>query len=145
PGQALRHADDAGLARAVVHLATVARDPGDRGDAHDVAAVVHGGHERLVHPQDGEQVHVEDRAPPVGVGVDEKLVAGDAGVVHDDVEATVQRLRVLGDLLPRVVRGDVDLQGGAADAVRDLGQRPAGGRDVHAHDDRTVAGEHLGD
>src|SRR5699024_5317755 len=130
---------------AVVHLAAIARDAGDRGDAHDVAALVDRGDERLVHREDGEEVDIEDGAPTVRVGVNEQLVPGDPGVVHDDVEATVEALGVLDELRARVRGGDVDLERRATDPVGDLGERAAGGGDVDADDGGAVAGEDLGD
>ena len=86
----------------------------------------------LVHPQDGAEVDVEHRGPARLVHVGEQLVAGDAGVVHDDVETAVPRGRVVEDPLPGVGRRDVELEGGATDAVGGAGQRLPRRRDVDA-------------
>src|SRR5690606_10355465 len=100
--------------------------------------------QHVVDPQLRGEVDVDDAAPAVLVGVDEQLVAGDAGVVHDRVDP---RLRAVagGDVLgapPAGVRHrDVQLQGAAADLVGHRAQRLAAGRDVHDDDVRAVTGE----
>ena len=83
--------------------------------------------------------------PAALVHVGERLVAGDAGVVDDDVGAAVTLEEVLGEDLGCVGRRDVEGEGRAADLVRGLGQCLAGGRDVGADHVCAVAGEDLGD
>ena len=70
-------------------------------------------------PLRGDQVDAEHGVPAVLVHVGEPLVAGDAGVVHDDVDAAVGRGEVLGDPLRGVLGGDVE---GEVVAVELLGQ-----------------------
>ena len=105
-GVGVDEADDAGLGRGVVGLPAVAGDAGDRADEDDPAAVAQpvGGQERLVHPQDRQEVDLEHPGPALGVGVGEELVAGDAGVVDDDVEAPVPADGVVDDPAPGVRR-----------------------------------------
>ena len=91
------------------------------------------------------EVDVDHHVPAALVHVGEQLVAGDAGVVDDDVRAAVPFEDELGELVGGVGRGDVQGEGRAADLVRGLRQRLAGGRDVGADDVRAVAGEDLGD
>src|SRR6478752_9490109 len=54
--------DDTGLARAVVGLATVSGDPGDRSDTDDAATVGQAAvtEDRLVHAKDRTEVHLHD-------------------------------------------------------------------------------------
>ena len=140
--------DDAGLGCRVVALAAVAGDAGDRRDEHDVAALAQAvlGEEGLVHPQDRPEVDVEHRGPAVGVGVGEQLVAGDAGVVHDDVEPTVAGAGVAEDAADRRPAAVTS----ACRAVPPISlatsasAAPAA-RHVDAHDGRTVAREGAGD
>ena len=65
--------------------------------------------------------------------------------MDDDVDAAVPLAQVLDQPLPRVVRGDVELERRAADLVRDLGQLVAGRRDVDGDDVRAVPGHDAGD
>ncbi len=58
-------------------------------------------------PLRGDQVDVQDGVPAVLVGVGQLLVAGDAGVVDDDVDPAVLLLDVVGDSLRCVLAGDV--------------------------------------
>ena len=83
----LDHADHARLGRRVVRLAAVAGDPADRGDAHDPAAVAT--EQRRVDPLVALEVDGEHRVPPVLAHAGERAVAGDAGVVDDDVDAAL--------------------------------------------------------
>ena len=140
--------DDPRLGGRVVALAAVAGDAGDRRHEHDVPA------RRAGRPCRGTprssagssaRLTSSDRAPAVGVGVGEQLVAGDAGVVHHDVEPAVAGAGVVEDAATGVRRGDVGLQRGAADLVRDRGERRAGRRDVDADDGGAVAREGAGD
>ena len=75
------------------------------------------------------QVDRHDRVPAGGVHVDQQLVAGDAGVVDDDVDPAVPLPQVLDQPLRRVVGGDVELQRRPADLVGDVrpAPRPAAG------------------
>ena len=66
------------------------------------------------------EVHRDHRAPAVLGHVGQLLVAGDAGVVHDDVDAAELLLDVVGDPLRRVLGGDVE---GEVVAVELLHQR----------------------
>ena len=54
----------------------------------------------------------------VALHVHQPLVAGDAGVVHDDVDAAVRVLDVLRDPLRRVLGGDVERQVVAVELAR---------------------------
>ena len=69
------------------------------------------------------------RVPAVGVHVGQQLVAGDAGVVHDDVEPAVAGAGVVEDPLAGVGAVTSSLQRRAADLVGDRapGASPAAG------------------
>ncbi len=93
-----------------------------------------------------KQVDGQHRVPPRVVHVREQLVAGDPGVVDQDVGvAVVVVAQMFGDPLDGVVGGDVERQRRAADAGGRLGQRLGGGLHVDRHDAGPVAREHLGD
>ena len=86
------------------------------------------------------------RVPRLGVHVDQQLVAGDAGVVDDDVEpAGAARA---GASISRCGASAAVMSSCSAVppiAVGDLGQRLAGRREVDGDHVRAVAGQHLGD
>ena len=94
-----------------------------------------------------EEVDVDNSAQLVWVGVGEGSHAGDAGVVDEDVEATVMTDRLLDQAfdirLSGHVRGDSDrVATGSPDLLHTLAQlRPAARGD---HNTRALAGEELG-
>ena len=74
------------------------------------------------------------------------LVAGDAGVVDDDVDAAVALAHVRRRAAPAASAAVMSsCSAVAADPVRDRGERLARGRDVDADDRGAVAGERRGD
>ena len=81
--------DEAHLGGAVVGLAEVAEDARRRRGRHDppVALLAHVLPRRLGDVEGALQVDVDDRVEQVGRHVVERLVAQDAGVVDDDVDA----------------------------------------------------------
>ena len=90
-GERVDQADHAGLAGGVVGLPPVAGDPGDRGDRDDPPA----GRDQVPFQQHvvdallAGQVDVDHLVPPVGVHPAQRLVPGDAGVVHHHVDPAV--------------------------------------------------------
>jgi hypothetical protein len=75
----------------------------------------------------------------------DRLVAGDAGVVHQDVQVPVPAADVAGQPGRRVRCGEVELVRRTADVVGDRGERVAGGGHVERHDVRAVAGQYPRD
>src|SRR3712207_2191762 len=115
-GQRLGQAQQPGLGRGVVRLADAAHLADDRGDHHDPpgAALQHVPERGLGQVEGARQVDVDDPAPVVVGHLQHGAVGGDAGVVDQDVEATVL-LDDLGDGAPAVVGvGDVALVHGEA-------------------------------
>src|SRR5699024_5074578 len=84
----------------------------------------------------------DHRVPPGGVHVRQHLVAGDAGIVDEDVDGGADGL---GDLLRRIVAGGVELEGLPADLIHHRGQSLTGLGHVDADDLGAVAGEVAGD
>src|SRR5207248_2447721 len=137
--------DHAGLRGGVVGLAAVAGDAGHRGDADDPAT---GGEEigqGGVDPVLAGQVDVQHAVPAVFGHPPERLVAGDAGVVHDDVDPAVPFLYICGEFRGCVGSGEVELERAAVYVVRDRGQRVPGGGHVEADDVGAVPGQEAGD
>ena len=66
--------------------------------------------QHVVDPLLAGEVDVEDRVPLLGVHPAERLVPGDAGVVHHDVDAAVPVGEVVGEPGGRVGGGEVELQ-----------------------------------
>ena len=125
----------------------VAGDARDRGDADDPAVVVD---QALLEQLGGDplgrgQVDRDDRVPAVLGHVGELLVAGDAGVVHDDVDAAELVLDVLGDPLRRVLGGDVECELVAVELAHHGLQLAGGLGHVDAEDGGAVAVQHPGD
>ena len=84
-------------------------------------------------------LHCSARHPP------ERLVAGHAGVVDDDVDAAVGLPQVLGDRRRGIGVGDVDGDVEPPSSADQLDQLLRHRRHVEPDDVRAVAGEHLGD
>ena len=93
----------------------------------------------------GDQVDVQHHVPLVLGHPPERAVARDAGVVDDDVDAAVALAQVGGELVRRVLVGDVEQQRGAAELVDQLGEVVALRGDVDADDVGAVARQHAGD
>src|SRR5919204_2369668 len=81
----------------------------------------------------------------IGGHVDERAVPRDPGVVDEDVGATVALEQIAGEARWRVLGRDIDLVGGAADSVRDLGQGRTLRGDVEDHDVCTIASQRFRD
>ena len=134
------------LAR-VVGLAAVARDAGDR-DTQTMrppSAQAARREDRLVHPEDRAEVDVHDDAQR-----DSSMLTSSLSRVMPALCTMMSSDRaasrgVLDDAPARVGGRHVELQGGAAELVRDARQGLARRRDVDADDGRPVASEHLGD
>src|SRR5699024_10402800 len=144
-GGAVDKADHAGLGGGVVGLAAVARDAGHRGHA-DHAAVL--GERALLRELGGDalgggDIDGDDRVPAARVHPGERLVAGDAGVVHEHVHhALVAVLDVRGQDVGGVGGGHVERERGAPDGVGGLRERLPGGGDVAADHVRAVTGQY---
>ena len=141
------HADHAGLGGGVVGLAAVAGDAAGRRQAHH--ACVEREHACLgqsrSQAQRGHDVHRDHRVPAVGRHVGQQLVAGDPGVVHDDVQAAEPGAHEVDEALWRLGVGQVELQCGAADLDGDLGQPLSGGGHVDQQQTCAVARQGPGD
>ncbi len=110
-GQGLREAVHAGLGGRVVGLAHLALAAVDRRDVDDAAeaAGAHGVDDEAAHVEDRVEIDVDHFAPLLGRHLVKHCVAGDAGVVDDDVDRT-EGLGDLSDALGAlVVVADVPL------------------------------------
>ena len=154
-GEHVRETDEAHLGGAVVGLAEVAEESGRRGGDHDapVRLLTHVHPRRLRHVERAAQMDVEHRVDEVGSHVVEALVAQDARVVHDDVDAPEGVERGLHDRRAALgggdrVRVEHGLAAGGLDLVDDLlaGSGVTAGTvdraaDVVDDHERTPAGE----
>ena len=88
-GQRAGEALYTGLRRGVVRLAAVAVRR-DAGEVEDLPVLLR--HERLLgrlaHQEGALEVHVDHRVPVVLTELEQQVVPGDAGVVHQDVQST---------------------------------------------------------
>ncbi|GMA86804.1 hypothetical protein GCM10025868_20540 [Angustibacter aerolatus] len=91
------------------------------------------------------EVDGEHGGPGVRVAVDQQPVAGDARVVHDDVERAVAGQGEVGDASSGVGCGHVDLERGAADRVGGAGERLSGRGHVHGEHPGALTREDVGD
>ena len=157
-----REARDAGLRRAVVGLTGVAVDPRGRRRVDDPSVVGLAALRTLAPVRRGEardaegalEVDLDNRIPLFFGHVHEHPVAQDAGVVHDDVEATEVVDRLLDDVAGALPGRDVVTVGDGLAAHRfDLGDHivrgtvgvtgtVTGPADVVHHDLGTLAGHH---
>ena len=71
------------------------------------ALLEHHGHKGLAVVEHRAQVHLHDEVPVLGLHAQQQVVAGDAGVVDQGVEAAVFFLHLLGDGHGLVVVGGV--------------------------------------
>ncbi len=91
--QRLGGADDAGLGRAVVGLAAVADQAGDRGQGDDAARLAPAHqrhHQRVQHVVEAVQVGVDDRIPILGRHRREGAIAGGGGIADHPVIRAVR-------------------------------------------------------
>ncbi len=108
----LGESDQAGLRRRVVRLARVAGHPGDGRNIHDAPRALphHRTHGGLGHEERAAEIQVDDRVPVLGAHAHEQVVAGDAGVVHEDLETAAAEFECgFHDVLGLAVDGDVPL------------------------------------
>ncbi len=123
-GQRLGEADDPGLGRRVVGLPRIAAPPDHARDAHDGAPAPfdHAAQHRLGDEEGALEVHRHDRVPLVLVHEQQDVVAGDAGVVDEDVHRAESLLHGRGRFLGFSFLGDVGLveAGGQAGGLFDL-------------------------
>src|SRR5438067_1683409 len=146
--QRLREPDQPRLRRRVVGLARVPHLRDDGADRNDAAALLlqHRPHRRLREQEGRRQVRRDDRVPVVALHAQQQLIARDAGVADDDVEAAVALHDVAGRRLHRRRVGDVERHrvGRAPRRGQRVGARArviaAGRRD----DQRALRGEPLG-
>src|SRR5216683_1670131 len=110
-GERLRHADHARLGRRIIGLAGIAGDTDHRGDADDAAPAPlhHAAHRRARQAEAGGEVDVDHRLPILVLHAQRQLVAGEAGIVDEDVELTRRLLRRLDE---RVGGGRIGEVGG---------------------------------
>src|SRR3990172_1056477 len=105
----LRQADEPGLGGRVIRLAGVPHGPGRGRDVDDPAALL--AHHDLRHRPRREEraaeVHVEYPVPVLVLHPDEQRVAGDSGVVHEDVDAAEALLRLIHQPLHVLTPGHV--------------------------------------
>ena len=154
-GEHPREADETHLGGAVVGLAEVAEDARRRRRRDDpaVALLAHVDPRRLGDVERAAEVDVEDGVDEVGGEVLERLVAEDAGVVDDDVDAPEGVDCGLHDRRSALGRGDRVGVGdrfaaGGLDLVDHLLRRPGVGAgavdraaEVVDHDQRTAGRE----
>src|SRR5699024_2434377 len=119
----------------------------DRGDTDDPAVLVdESGLQQLPgDPHGSGQVDRDHRLPAVLGHVRELLVAGDAGVVHPDVDTTMVLPDVVGDALGGVGVRDVQGQAVPVDLLHHRLQLAGGLGHVDAEDRGPVAVQHPGD
>src|SRR5215207_2109550 len=107
-GERLGEADVAGLRGRIVRLAGLALLAVDRGDGDDAAelAFAHAVPDRVRHVEDAVEVGVDHLAPLDGRHPVEHRVAGDAGVVDQDIDRAEVRLHLLDAGRAGLVVGD---------------------------------------
>ncbi len=89
-GQGFGKADNAGLGGGVIGLSAVARNPNDGGDINDSAPAPlhHAAQGRLGQAEGGSQVHGYDLLPIFVLQAQGQVVAGQPGVINDDIDRT---------------------------------------------------------
>ena len=145
-GHALHHADDAGLGQRVIGLPQVARDAGNRRHTDDAPAGLEctRGQQGLIDALLRREVDVDHRLPQVRLHIGNRLVAGNAGVVHHRVPTAIGQCRLRQRL--RCVDGtNVQCQRLGAQARGHLVESGLRLRDVQANQLCTVAYHDFGD
>ena len=123
PREGFGEADEAGFGGGVVGLAGLTGFADDRGDVDDAAPAVfdHLGHDGLGKEKGPGEVGGEDVVPVLALHAEGEDVAGDAGVVDEDVNAAEVDNDRFGTLFDGVFAGDVEREGvGGASGCGDL-------------------------
>ena len=150
-GDGFGEADQAGLAGGVVGLAGVADQADDRGDVDDarVLGFHQHAHEGFHGVEGALEIGVEHGVPVLLLHAHEQAVAGDAGVVDEDVHRAEFVADFLGEFLHGGVIGHIHGVGGGGagklgvDFLRGLAA--ARGAAAHHRDLGTLRGKRAGD
>ena len=113
-GDSFGETDEPCLACRVIGLAGVTDETDDRGDVDDarVFGFHEGAHECFHCVESAFEVGVDDRVPVLFLHAHEKRVAGDAGVVDEDVGCADFVGDAGGEVLDCLMVGDIDIVGG---------------------------------
>src|SRR3984957_670894 len=108
-GDRFRHGDHRGFRGGVIRLAGIAGDPADRADRDDpaVAAAQHAAQRGADQAKPGGEVDLQHRLPIPVAHAHRKPVAGDSGIVDQDVELAERRLRLADQALRLVGLGKI--------------------------------------
>src|SRR5262249_4269265 len=109
--QRFGESDQAGFRRGIIRLTGGARLADDARDVHDAAPAVthHAGQNLLDTTKCAIQINVEHEVPVGGFHTHGQAVAGDAGVVHQDVDAGLVAQRLREGFLDALRIGDVEV------------------------------------
>ena len=112
-GDAFCHSDEAGLAGGVVRLAGEAHEAADRADVDDAAGALldHGAEDGAGEIEGALEVRLEHGVPIAARHAHREGVAGDAGVVHEDVAAAEVGEDLVAGFLHRIEVGHIDRVG----------------------------------
>ena len=137
-GDSFGETDEAGLAGRVVGLAGVADEADDRGDVDDarVFGLHESAHETFDCVECAFEVGVDDRVPIFFLHAHEERVAGDAGVVDEDVGCADFVGDAGGEILHGLVVGHIDIvgRGGSGKLLVDFLSGFAAARCATTHD-----------
>ena len=127
-GEGLGEADEAGFGGGVVGLAGLASFADDGRDVDDAAPAgfEHGLHAGLGYEEGAGEVGGEDVVPVFALHAEGKGVAGDAGVVDEDIDAAEVGDDGAGAVLDGVFAGDIERVGAGASAGAAVGIGCAG-------------------
>ena len=126
-GEGFCEADESGFGGGVVRLAGLAGFADDGGDVDDAAPAVfdHLGHDGLSHEEGSGEIGREDVVPVFALHAHGEDVAGDSGVVDEDVDGTEVGEGGFGAVADGLFAGDVEGEGvcassGGVDGVGDF-------------------------
>src|SRR5712675_1366256 len=94
---------------AAAYLAWIAGDADDRGNPYDaaVAAAHHAAQRSARQTKSGGEVHIEHRLPILVLHAQGEIVAGNAGIVDEDIELAHRRVGVARELVGGVRVGEI--------------------------------------
>ena len=123
--QRLGEAVDAALRRGIIDLAILARLPVDRTDVDDPApaAFLHARKGRLGEIETAAQIGPHHGVPVFVAHLQQRAVAGDAGIVDDDVDRAVFFCHLAAGILHRVEIADVELDRRNAGFIGEFARR----------------------
>src|SRR6266851_62852 len=108
-GELLCHADQPGFRRCVIRLAGIAGDPDHRGDRDHpaMAAPDHAAQCSARQAKGGGQIDLDDRIPILVAQAQRERVAGDPGIVDQDVDMAHRRLGLAEEAVGRFRIGEI--------------------------------------